>query len=118
MRLLVWARSYEWPVPAPGYPLVSDLHSPRSRIAPDPHGRTVRQLQRMAGVVKKQTYAIGSDSFEAWHRYLAGLTHDTLDEAHDASKERYEHDTCEPTCRYDIYEVRVEIENVDDGYGL
>lgn len=69
-------------------------------------------------MVKQIKYVAASDQNEAWHRFQAKLYSDTLEEAHEASEDLYNHDSCEPKCRYDIYEVKVEIENVDDGYGL
>ena len=63
-------------------------------------------------------YVVGSNEFEAWQRFLAKLTYDTIEEARDTSELLHYDDRCDEKCVYDIYAVKVELENVEDGYAV
>lgn len=68
--------------------------------------------------MKKIKYVAASDENEAWMRFRAKLYSSSKEDALETSELLADRDSCEPKCRYDIYEVRVEIENVEDGYPL
>lgn len=72
----------------------------------------------MAGVVKKMKYVAASNEFEAWQRFLAKLTSDTIEDARETSEALYFSDLCDEKCVYDIYAIKIEVENLEDGYAL
>jgi hypothetical protein len=68
--------------------------------------------------VKKIKYVAASNEFEAWQRFRAKLTSDTIEDARETSETLYLADSCEEKCVYDIYAVKIELENLEDGYAL
>lgn len=68
--------------------------------------------------MNKIKFVAASDENEAWMRFRAKLTSSSVEDCLETCEILAMRDQCEPKCRYDVYQISVNIENVEDGYPL